>query len=100
IRDRNVTGVQTCALPIYEQEAAQGSELSRHHFLLMRRATLRARHHRASRVRVNRTRDGKGNAPLRASDARAGEDFSLLMKRFIQIGRASCRERVEELVVG
>src|SRR5437868_10000058 len=80
IRDRNVTGVQTCALPIYGC-GAPGDRLAMH---------------RAATVVVARLREkqqqppgstSRSNAPERATQ-RAGTSPP-------EIGRASCRERVE-----
>src|SRR5437763_6152853 len=65
IRDTSVTGVQTCALPIFEQ----------------------------------------GGEPLMRHRGRLGEQESDELQpaqviAYLQIGRASCRERVEITVVG
>src|SRR5205807_6291622 len=68
IRDYKVTGVQTCALPIYCQEKADSSGRSTE------------RHDSASCCRQEFDYAG-ADAPARQRDQ-------------VQIGRASCRERV------
>src|SRR5699024_12124906 len=69
IRDRNVTGVQTCALPI----------------------SAMTRHETAQHLTVCRVDDGidsqRSNVAL--PEIKSG------LRRFQKIGRASCRERVE-----
>src|SRR5437868_13851971 len=69
IRDRNVTGVQTCALPIFAYGRANGGPARRGTDPRRRRTA--ARSDRDAAARRRRERDGA------------------------QIGRASCRERVE-----
>src|SRR5207249_9714445 len=83
IRDRNVTGVQTCALPIY------------HHALLhpRRRPAAGASDGGAAR----RRRPPRRLAPGRPAARRAGA--AILLRGAAEIGRASCRERVEISVV-
>src|SRR5699024_11990100 len=84
IRDRNVTGVQTCALPIYRGGDRQNR--SRHPLRSSRRGAIatggadRCSGSSAGGRRGPRTRGGRGTDP----GAGRGE-----------IGRASCRERVE-----
>src|SRR5699024_12770054 len=76
IRDRNVTGVQTCALPIFRTTASIPTSPS------TAASALRA-HTRASSAACS----GLTSAPTLPVATRA------------QIGRASCRERVEISVV-
>src|SRR5690606_39482351 len=78
IRDFHVTGVQTCALPISGQPRDAGHRADR-----IRRPP-------QSRFRCPGFRDDRGAAP-RVRDARTDPRS--------QIGRASCRERVENSVV-
>src|SRR5688500_19525085 len=77
IRDYKVTGVQTCALPIYDRPLA--GDLARR-----RDRSTAARAARADRARYDRRVLRRFAAPR------------------VQIGRASCRERVKdrEWVVG
>src|SRR5699024_11856759 len=76
IRDRNVTGVQTCALPIYDIRRAQFQQSFQ------------------TVVPVN-------NSPVKIVQVRGGKTASIQLHHGtqIQIGRASCRERVEVAVV-
>src|SRR5207249_5435568 len=78
IRDRNVTGVQTCALPIFLPEG--------------RVVSCRWRD-----CRVCCVRRGIVDVPTRSRDrviATAGA-LTLKVDADLKIGRASCRERVE-----
>src|SRR5207249_8613667 len=92
IRDRNVTGVQTCALPIlrcfedpnvmhveHTVDPARDIEIIETELLLADLDTLQKRHERLSRM----TRVGQKEFAA-AADALA---------KAIEIGRASCRER-------
>src|SRR5947209_16465016 len=86
IRDIGVTGVQTCALPIYEHGDGEIAGLEdiedpRHHNVQVRRKTLPLRV--AVRLQVR---------PLVIEVEGQARDG--------QIGRASCRERVEIAAVG
>src|SRR5437868_8566520 len=77
IRDRNVTGVQTCALPIF----------------------LLAADDPASAVYVGGKQKACAEVGMAAFDIRlpadaAAEDVAAELQRLNQIGRASCRERV------
>src|SRR5690606_40870641 len=79
IRDFHVTGVQTCALPIYRGRG---------------RGRRRAGGRRAGRrARARRGADGRADA----GDGRPGGDAAADVVRLgvQEIGRASCRERVE-----
>src|SRR5207249_10651797 len=84
IRDRNVTGVQTCALPIWDHELDRGG-LLRGHLEEVRGPLdeglelLCVQHGRMSRALAHELCDG-------------------LVQ--LQIGRASCRERVWVAEVG
>src|SRR2546423_15249405 len=81
IRDKLVTGVQTCALPIYVDHARAGRDLRRS-------GRSRSRIGIAARSRQGRAGTRRGG---RAHTRRVQE---------VQIGRASCRGRVEISVVG
>src|SRR2546429_1516015 len=81
IRDVAVTGVQTCALPIWAADAgraAAGRLPARPGTLALPRARVRAGSHAADRAGRSRHRHGRVQHDLRST----------------QIGRASCRERV------
>src|SRR5207249_6500797 len=83
IRDRNVTGVQTCALPIFDQSVAV------HVLFRFRRlpgGKRLTRNPGASGAWYGYGAPHRRNAPPRG-DARRG-------RRAGEIGRASCRERV------
>src|SRR5258708_23260245 len=79
IRDDLVTGVQTCALPIY----AAGSALSKHPVSESGRREIRGRVKRAEPAASWLER---GRVVLRFESGR--------LSGSLQIGRASCRERV------
>src|SRR5207249_9235051 len=93
IRDRNVTGVQTCALPIFRVQVRYRRP-ARYDDLLTLRTTVT----RTSAVKIEHhytlLRDGEvlaeGESTLGCVD-RNGQ---------VQIGRASCRERGEESARG
>src|SRR5207244_7225322 len=89
IRDDLVTGVQTCALPIYVSLRDDAVERSADRAVT---DVLRG-HVRASRCRLDRERQ---RAAL-GGDTIVFElrDRSLLFELLVEIGRASCRERVE-----
>src|SRR5207249_8582914 len=84
IRDRNVTGVQTCALPISVDvsDSIHGRALQP----LFRPAERALRVLRAGRVARGPRPDAQSRAAVRRGNV-------------LQIGRASCRERVEITVV-
>src|SRR5687767_15427828 len=83
IRDKLVTGVQTCALPIWRPLQA-----------------CRARAPPAARSGARaRERRPPGAAPPPARPAARVPRSSLYLQGLRQIGRASCRERVEISVV-
>src|SRR2546430_10348706 len=77
IRDLTVTGVQTCALPIW-----RGQALEAH-------ARYRQRDSHGVRRHQVRVRSGEARRPSHGDglESRAAQDE-------VQIGRASCRERV------
>src|SRR5207249_8699235 len=90
IRDRNVTGVQTCALPIWAVESGSGED-----GVDSRRA--------ASAAAIAATTWGSGPSPAarHSRKAFAGSGNSTYdstssspCARWPKIGRASCRERV------
>src|SRR5207249_8789303 len=84
IRDRNVTGVQTCALPIYEDDAGRV-------FLALLEQVAHARgadaHEHLDKVRA---RDGEKRHVRLAGDRLGQQRLA-----GSEIGRASCRGRVE-----
>src|SRR5207249_7302271 len=82
IRDRNVTGVQTCALPIYVEPAC-------HRLIGFAEADLL----------VTRGLDIKFTHDWTDPDTRVSTD-SRVRDSLGEIGRASCRERVEVSVGG
>src|SRR5947207_13704674 len=75
IRDHCVTGVQTCALPIYQR---------------LRRAS-------AAAVQAAPRPSGGAARPAKRSKTLDGNEHSrtIAYRRLAEIGRASCRERVE-----
>src|SRR5207253_5516331 len=94
-RDGHVTGVQTCALPIWTAQAAGGeawADVSGYPFAFGRaRGRMRATRGtgRATREGVARTEFASllQHGPVRSQPRRAAPAHR-------QIGRASCRERV------
>src|SRR5207249_5348616 len=95
IRDRNVTGVQTCALPILDAGAprkvrvifnpSSGSKVG----VTISQAT-------PEQLRALMDRYGLGEELVVAGSEAEMRDAA----REAEIGRASCRERVESGVVG
>src|SRR5699024_12017535 len=92
IRDRNVTGVQTCALPILEKEML-GVYLSGHPLERYRRA-IKKLGFDLSRITVETDESGESilNEEVLALD---NKDIQFIG---IKIGRASCREGVRQPV--
>src|SRR5207253_5420179 len=90
IRDGHVTGVQTCALPIYSFSVAPGGYTVT--------ATLSGFRNAAQNVEV--TAGASKQIDLSLEPALAQEVTVTATKREqTDIGRASCRERVERTVV-
>src|SRR5207248_3664174 len=96
IRDRTVTGVQTCALPISMQSDVERMqhEPARGHAVI-----------RLEMARVVPAERGDAIAALDAELSQAGhettgalEAFAVVVAKQREIGRASCRERVEKRV--
>src|SRR5207249_7996904 len=88
IRDRNVTGVQTCALPICDHV------LLRNDFHHVENEAIVLKHDEVDVLASNHSR--------RATNCRISEDGGALLRELdkenpsdSKIGRASCRERVE-----
>src|SRR5207248_8019424 len=89
IRDRTVTGVQTCALPIWSHaDLRPARNLDR--FIGQR-----------SRFAILKFNRSRGNVVVsrravmeRERESLKGETLKVLEEGVIQIGRASCRERV------
>src|SRR5437870_6339441 len=81
IRDGHVTGVQTCALPIYSMKS--------------RRAAFRPQGEKQYRESVQKIKR-RGNVPRTpgVSFAICGSACRQRQRYFLKIGRASCRERV------
>src|SRR5207245_7398962 len=97
IRDATVTGVQTCALPICagiaKEAAMEGDARSTTHPIQQPIAT---------EAEANSAFDDitykKGQSFLRMLESFLGEEvFRDGIRSYIEIGRASCRERVEIL---
>src|SRR5256886_12631786 len=78
IRDLTVTGVQTCALPIFTRDQGSWVQRTTLRFLLLTlcASVVCSAHPRTDQYLTSTT----SNSPL--------------VSRIIQIGRASCRERV------
>src|SRR5207302_7866047 len=91
IRDFHVTGVQTCALPICSDNAGCGRWSARRG----------GKYNRVGGIEVRVVENVKEiRSELRAEALRQRESFrdrqiQLGQSRSLQIGRASCRERVE-----
>src|SRR5699024_11519498 len=96
IRDRNVTGVQTCALPILKYSIALNRRRKRARSRDIKRRTL-SNNHRWQCVR----RSGVLLACWRSGNRYVNKlvqyivDVNISASK-IKIGRASCREREEE----
>src|SRR5690606_39570810 len=86
IRDFHVTGVQTCALPILAQEAVRAPLLEA--YLHDEPGLDPARI--GNRLRLARRR------PLLRGSQALGHGGELALAEAAEIGRASCRERVED----
>src|SRR5690606_40792852 len=88
IRDFHVTGVQTCALPIFGECHAEdlGGDQRTIGELVERRV-----------VREIEATDGRQDHPGAQREARMKSevDCGVLELELLEIGRASCRERVE-----
>src|SRR5690606_40893570 len=90
IRDFHVTGVQTCALPIFEA-ADQSTDAPAPAGKLLA--------HERQRPLLARVRRMRRGAPERSFAIRRSRSASAEAMSASQIGRASCRERMETLVV-
>src|SRR5699024_11864655 len=88
IRDRNVTGVQTCALPIFDT-SIRGTETNP--FIIFFR-------NEGSKIALypirELARDVNENKPPAISNGFSGITLAYNAKSVEEIGRASCRERV------
>src|SRR5699024_11593239 len=95
IRDRNVTGVQTCALPIFDDPRDERTRAWVQHHNVHTEEFLKgtgSREELRARVREVVDRDRRGMPKIvggRCFELRRGE-----------IGRASCRGRVRRWAVG
>src|SRR5207248_5924715 len=83
IRDRTVTGVQTCALPISSRRTARS----------VRRASSTSRTERAPRLKANSDASALRLAAPRSEPSKRSTRSAAAF-RSLEIGRASCRERV------
>src|SRR5690606_40696509 len=98
IRDFHVTGVQTCALPIFEREFERFLGAGPWERTPSRRGWRNGRKRRTLKTRL-------GTLELRVPKDREGHFQPSLFERYQrsekEIGRASCRERAEiEVVAG
>src|SRR5205823_10191180 len=99
IRDKLVTGVQTCALPISYVDTDAAMPLSRRDFLragLLGGAGLGLVGLRRNELIARAVAASATPSAAACHGQRSIEHVVIL----IQIGRASCRERVESSVVG
>src|SRR5699024_11464043 len=98
IRDRNVTGVQTCALPIFSQ--VLGVSRSGYYRWRGRGPSDRALENKRLKDRIKEIWEDSyktyGSPRIHEQLKKEGETAS--RPRVAQIGRASCRERGEEWV--
>src|SRR5438445_2182342 len=92
IRDIGVTGVQTCALPIWARGVrVDGLHLDRVRHVADRRVD-------ADAPRPQRVDGGREPLVTACAEHERRARFSEAFRHFEQIGRASCRERVEMAV--
>src|SRR5690606_40935244 len=92
IRDFHVTGVQTCALPI-SQLAAERTDAA---ITLINRAIADIRNYIGGLTPRQVRRDALAQGlTLAFGDLRAGRPATLELQIDDEIGRASCRERVD-----
>src|SRR5207249_7673764 len=98
IRDRNVTGVQTCALPIYAARSLFDALQMRLHPAASRVAKL-ATETPASFVAFDLLASGARDRMAAPQSERRALLEKLFAKLAAQIGRASCREREWMLVI-
>src|SRR5205823_6981757 len=94
IRDKLVTGVQTCALPISKASRDAGGDLVADEAAEIRRAGGQRLGERARHTLVQVLNEG------RIAEALGSGKRRLSSERPKKIGRASCRERVEITGVG
>src|SRR5699024_12764341 len=93
IRDRNVTGVQTCALPISPPRPRRPWTRRRRSHPWSRGSTRTAR---ATLPQRDRAESGPPGTTRRSrAGGRTCQSAACRRRRCRQIGRASCRERVE-----
>src|SRR5207249_9257954 len=98
IRDRNVTGVQTCALPIYRSlgRLAVAEEYPRPRIVALHPRSQSQTHADAQALAER----ASGN--VHEGKAWRGMTFEVAVdatqREQVEIGRASCRERVERAV--
>src|SRR5690349_14343594 len=89
IRVLYVTGVQTCALPIYDQDPGHGAVLQRHVLDLDHLVGVRFRERAAEHGEILGEHIGDA-----AIDGAPAGDHAVAWDFALQIGRASCREGV------
>src|SRR5699024_12144295 len=87
IRDRNVTGVQTCALPIWEEITMR--KLKKAVSLMMTAAMC-----------LSFAACGGSASSASSASSAAASSGAASQEAASEIGRASCRERGESAVVG
>src|SRR5690606_41081643 len=92
IRDFHVTGVQTCALPIYEPTGALDSKSSREVIRLL--TELSDKGHTVILITHDQDVADVARRQIHISDGEIVKDTGIDPVA-IQIGRASCRERAE-----
>src|SRR5205823_9835951 len=99
-RDKLVTGVQTCALPI---SASLGTSETMHDGSERSSSASRVNRLAACRLRGERPRRVRGELGLRVfriEESHISHNFLLkAVCDMIEIGRASCRERAQDWVV-
>src|SRR5699024_11809763 len=100
IRDRNVTGVQTCALPIFlRSEEWSSMSVKRRNNIAGTRHSQRTRKQRYRKIWAALTAFALA-LPVVASIAAPTVASAAPNPDIIEIGRASCREREKIAVTG
>src|SRR5207249_8163715 len=93
-RDRNVTGVQTCALPIFDDSPQIASHES---YSSAFDSDVRAGTHGDANIGSRQRRSVINAIASHGDDAASAAKFLdfpiLVLRRNFEIGRASCRER-------
>src|SRR5699024_11552944 len=98
IRDRNVTGVQTCALPIFvKRELIEKGVATILAEEAITQYTFEVEYEKAMKWVQKKLRSSKKDS---FQKQRQRIQATLMQKGFTQIGRASCRERRNKKVEG